>query len=174
MVYGGSMSEEKTLLYNTLVFPIRAKRILMALKTRKIGAGYWNGYGGGIEEGENLRSAACRELREESGLNVNPKDLRKVALIDFHNTKTDGTEFVCRVHVYFVDIWSGEAKDSEEMLWPTWFDLREPPLHKMMPADREWLPPLLAGKKIVVTVRYGPFQKELLGPVEIQEVSSFD
>ncbi|MEK9157644.1 MAG: NUDIX domain-containing protein [Patescibacteria group bacterium] len=174
MSYGEVMLEEKILLHATLVFLMKPKKILMAKKARKIGAGLWNGYGGGINEGEDSRVAAVRELEEESSLHTDPKDLEKVALIDFYNTKTDGTKFICRVHVYFATIWSGGVKETEEMLQPTWFYLDKLPLDEMMPADREWLPPLLAGKKIIAKAYYGPFQKELLGVVEIKEVASFD
>ena len=168
--------EEKVLLNATLVFLVRNRgaQVLLALKTKKIGAGCWNGYGGGIEPGEDPREAAAREFQEESGAVVSPRDLEKVSVVDFHNTKTDGMVFICRVHVYMAHVWQGEPKETEEMAQPTWFNSSDLPLSQMMPADRSWLPPILKGKKIRASAVYSPFQKELLGPVEVHEVSSLE
>ena len=168
--------EEKVLLNATLVFLVRNRgaQVLLALKTKKIGAGCWNGYGGGIELGEDPQGSAARELQEESGVVVLPLDLEKVAIVDFHNTKTDGTIFTCRVHVYLAHAWQDEPQETDEMAQPTWFNSSDLPLNQMMPADRSWLPPILNGKKIRASVTYGPFQKELLGPVEVHEVPSLE
>ncbi|KKU79037.1 MAG: Hydrolase [Parcubacteria group bacterium GW2011_GWA2_47_7] len=165
--------EEKVLHLATVVFPVHGKEILLARKTRKIGAGCWNGYGGGPNEGEGLLDAAVRELEEESGIRAFASDLTKIAVIDFHNTKTDGTTFVARVHFYTVSSWKGEPQSTDEMTDPTWFPVGGLPLDEMMPADSVFLPVALSGKKIIGSAHYGPFQKELLGPVTFSEVDEF-
>jgi hypothetical protein len=43
----------------------------------------------------------------------------------------------------------------------------------MMPADRFWLPLALAGNKVYAKAWYGPHQKELLRPVELEILSSW-
>ena len=60
------------------------------------------------------------------------------------------------------------------MLNPTWFDINNLPLEKMMPADKKWLPIALSGRKIKASPKYGPFQKELLEDFEIEEVVFFN
>jgi len=166
------MEREKTLLNAVLVLPVNkeAKKVLLALKSRKIGAGCWNGYGGGIKKDESPKRAAVRELKEESGLIVAFRNLSKAAIVSFRNTKKDGSTFICKVHVYFAYQWSGKIKETSEMKSPTWFDISALPLNKMMPSDRKWLPVVLDGKKIIATASYGPFQKNLIGKVAIREV----
>jgi ADP-ribose pyrophosphatase YjhB (NUDIX family) len=159
------MKEEKVLLNAVIVYLVRGDEVLLAMKTKKIGAGCWNGYGGGIEAGESEVDAVIRELREESGAVTQPEYLEKIAVVDFHNTKTDGTKFMCRCHVFIIKEWTGEIKATDEMLTPTWFKINNLPLEQMMPADRYWLLPALLGKKIIAKAEYGPFQKELLSDV---------
>lgn len=167
------MPIEKTLLEATLVFLIRGKQLLLARKTRHIGAGKWNGYGGGIEHGETLTQCAVRECWDESGLEIEPEDLEKVAEVTFHNTKGNGEKFSCLVHVYLARKWVGEPSKSGEMATPTWFSFSELPLTEMMPADPFWLPLVLSGKKIIGEAHYGPFQGKLIAPVFVKEVGSF-
>jgi|FLOH01.1.fsa_nt_gi 8-oxo-dGTP pyrophosphatase MutT (NUDIX family) len=173
------MKEEKVLYKATICFLIKDGRILLALKTCKIGAGFLNGYGGGIELGETAVATAIRELKEETdkdddkGVVALPADLEKIAIVDFNNIKSDGDSFVCRVHVYLVKDWKGEAKDTETMIDAQWYDVRNLPLDEMMPSDKVWLPIALSGRKIMAKATLGPFQQELIGEVEIEEVDTF-
>lgn len=167
------MKEEKVLLNASLGFLLRDGKILLAKKAKKIGAGRWNGYGGGIDGDETPEDSMIRELKEEAGVDVYKNSLEKVAIIDFHNTKSDGEIFVCRVHIFFISDWIGEPKETSEMLNPTWFDISNLPLEEMMPDDKDWLPQVLAGKKITARAYVGPFQKTSLAEMEIKYVKSF-
>ncbi|MFA6251036.1 MAG: NUDIX domain-containing protein [Candidatus Paceibacterota bacterium] len=164
------METEKILFNATVCLPIKGDKVLLAIKTRKIGAGCWNGYGGGIEEGENPKTSVIRELKEESGLIASIDDLEKIAVVDFHNEKSDGSTYICRVHFFLLENWTGELIETEEMITPTFFSINNLPFDKMMPADREYFPFILNKKKIYVKSYYSPFQKELKGKVEIEEV----
>ncbi|MBU1177397.1 NUDIX domain-containing protein [Patescibacteria group bacterium] len=169
------MRKEKELAHATVCFLNKENKILLAIKSRHIGEGCWNGYGGGIDPGEKPREAAVRELKEETGGVITlPDQLEKIAEIDFHNTKSDGGIFVCKVHFYLVKQWQGEVQETEEMLKPTWFDIKKLPLDEMMPADKKWLSIALSGKKVKAQPKLGPFQKKLLEDFEIEEVDSFD
>ncbi|MBU4479892.1 NUDIX domain-containing protein [Patescibacteria group bacterium] len=172
------MGEEKVLHNAVVCYLIDGDKFLMAMKTTKIGKGCFNGYGGGIENGESPKDATIREFWEETndnplmGVSINPESLEKVAVIDFHNTKSDGEIFVCRVHFYFAYKWSGEALDTETMINPTWFDKKNLP-DEIMPADKDFLPIILGNKKIRAKYFYSPFQQTLLRNPEVEYVDCF-
>lgn len=175
------MGEEKVLFDATLCFLKRGNDIILAKKKKSIGKGCWNGYGGGIKPGETPRDSVVREMAEETkrenedlGVVIDPGDLEKIAEIDFYNVKSDGGNFVCKVHVYLAEKWKGHPKESDEMSEPEWFEIDNLPLEEMMPADRKWLPPALSGKKIKASPKLGPFQRELLEDFELREVKFFE
>lgn len=168
------MKEEKVMYSAVLCFPIQNGQVWLGRKMQKIGAGLWNGYGGGIEPGETALEAICRELLEEGRVKTWPRDLVKVAEVTFNNTKSDGSQFVCLVHVYTISFWLGQLKTTKEMADPTRFLLNAVPYEEMMPADRDWLPPVLIGQKVKAEVWYGPHQANLLKPTVAQIVDHFD
>ncbi|MFC1756352.1 8-oxo-dGTP diphosphatase [Patescibacteria group bacterium] len=166
------MQKEKILKNATICFLVRKDEVLLAVKADKIGKGCRNGYGGGIKAGESPETAAIRELEEEAEITVSRNGLKRVAIVDFHNTTEKGVNFVCKCHIYLVRKWEGTPEETAEMLDPQWFKVDNLPLDKMMPADPYWIPVILEGKKIIAKAKYGPHQKELIGEVEIREVDS--
>ncbi|NTV44074.1 MAG: NUDIX domain-containing protein [Candidatus Yonathbacteria bacterium] len=147
----------------------------------KIGEEKWNGLGGGVEPGESVLITAQRELFEETGNGVKAKaeHVERIAVVDFHNQKGDGSFFICRVHFFFVYEWTGSVGTNGEMVNPTWFPFNRMPWDDMMPADRDWLEPILAnyGKKRKKRVYAKAFlakrQTEKVKPTEVIFVSNF-
>ena len=125
----------------TLVLPIREGKVLLGLKKRGFGKGWWNGFGGKPDSGESLEDAAIRELREESGLCCIRPDLEKVGIIDFYFP--DKPEWDQTMHTYLLTEWKGEPKETEEMQ-PRWFSINALPCEQMWPADRILFPRMLA------------------------------
>ncbi len=174
------VEKEKILSDAVLVFPVKGSKVLLATKMKKIGRGKLNGYGGGIEKGELPIIAVLRETEEESreskdadGVTLMRSQLEKFGFMSFHNQLENGETFICNVHIYLCSAWTGEFFSSEEMINPTWYSKERIPLTKLMPADRFWLPQILAGHKITGKAKYGPHQNELIGKVEIEKIMCF-
>jgi len=134
----------------TLCFCIKDDQVLLAMKTRGFGTGKWNGYGGHIEEGEGPKAAAVRELKEESGLVADEKDLDQAAVVRFNF----GGRPKIECFVYLVHAWQGEAVESEEMSLPRWYSIANLPFGEMWAADARWIPLVLSGKKIEARVDF--------------------
>lgn len=130
--------------YCTLLFLRDNDRILLAMKKRGFGSGYWNGIGGKIDPGETIEQALIRECQEEIG--VTPISWQKVAEHDFL-MDTDSEPWHMFVHAYTTDNWEGEPIETEEMA-PQWFHQSEIPYDKMWQDDLHWIPHVLEGRKI--------------------------
>lgn len=124
----------------TLAIIEEGERVLLAMKKRGFGEGWWNGYGGKVQDGETIEQAMVRELEEESGLKATA--YRERAVIDFFFAGTDTT---VEMHVFDVTRHEGVLQETEEMA-PRWFRKEEVPYGQMWPADREWMPLFFDGK----------------------------
>ena len=124
----------------TLVIPRRPGQLLLGLKKRGFGTGFWNGFGGKVEAGETVIAGAARELEEESGLV--PADLRRRGTLNFHWQEQPQP---WEVAVYDCHSWSGAVTESDEML-PAWVDEDKLPFDKMWADDVHWYPFFLQGQ----------------------------
>lgn len=154
----------------TLVFPIKDSKVLLAKKTKKIGIGLWNGWGGAQEEGETIRQTAHREFQEESSCSASLEDFEYVGKITFHNQKSDDKKFDVEVHVFLLKKWQSEAKSSSEMVEPTLFPIDALPFSNMMASDIDWLPVVFSGEWFEAEVWYALDQNHLIQPTKIQKV----
>lgn len=115
-------------------------KILLAMKKRGFGEGWWNGYGGKVNEGETIEEAMVRELQEESGIIT--KAYKERAVIEFFFS---GTDKEVEMHVFEVTEYEGQPEETDEMA-PKWFSKEDIPYDKMWPADRNWMPLFFEGK----------------------------
>lgn len=135
----------------TLALLVRNGHVLLGLKIRKgadIGEGTLNGPGGKVNEGETYEENVVQEVQDEVGLDIPAAALAdaKRAIVTFHN----GTASRWEVHVYLVSEFLGEPTNSEEMVCPStgWrYPIDNLPFEAMLPADREWIPKVLAGEQ---------------------------
>ena len=150
----------------TLCFLINkeTEKILLGMKKRGFGKNKWNGFGGKVEDGENIKQAAIRELFEESGVKV--KDAKKLAeLTFFFKNKPKWNQVV---HVFISNNWKGEAIESEEML-PKWFNFKDIPFEKMWRDDVHWLPFILKNKKVNGEFTFGE-DNETIIDIKLKEI----
>jgi 8-oxo-dGTP diphosphatase len=112
-------------------------RVLLARRPEgKKMAGLWEFPGGKMEQGETPEAALARELREELGIEVLPRDL---APFVFASHAYDG--FHLLMPVFLCRRWKGEphAREGQKLAWVAPADLVEYP---MPPADRPLIPML--------------------------------
>jgi len=120
----------------TLLFLLRDGEVLLIHKKTGHGAGRINAPGGKLDRGEGVVACACREVREEVGVNVTQAtvgaELRFVERsgpqwLGFALTATEFT---------------GEPRETREAK-PFWCPLGEIPYERMWPDDAVWLPRVL-------------------------------
>ena len=96
--------------------------------------GKWIGFGGKVEPNESILEGAIREVKEECGLDLEPKDIKKLGVIDYEFDK-----IYIEGHIFEVQNYYGEIEESEEME-PKWFEIENMPYDKMWKADEFWHP----------------------------------
>ena len=145
----------------TLCFPKRENLFLLGRKKRGFGAGYYNGFGGKIEDGESFRACAVREVFEEVSLLVKEEDLQAVALLDF--------QFPYSPELSHITL------ESEEME-PHWFTLENTPFDHMWAGDEEWIPRVWRGEKLkgIITFKEDNSTIESMQFITVEEVLESD
>lgn len=136
--------------------------VLLGMKKRGFGAGWWNGFGGKVGEGESIVEAAGRETFEESG--IKPKNLKQLGLLYFTFV---GNPIIREGHIFSTSEFEGTPVETEEMK-PEWFLKDQLLFDQMWPGDRHWWPLALQNKQFEGTFRYTEDNK--LIDFELKEV----
>ena len=123
-----------------LTYVMDGDNVLLILKKRGLGDGYYNAPGGHIELEETSTEAAIRETKEETGLTVS--DLKERGTLRFQFK--DGMRMVC--YVFATSVWEGDLKECDEAK-PFWADKNNLDYDMMWKDDKLWLPLLLDGKE---------------------------
>jgi 8-oxo-dGTP pyrophosphatase MutT (NUDIX family) len=128
-----------------ICFLLKDDKVLLGMKKRGFGVGKWNGFGGKLKEGEDVKVATVREVQEEIGVSILSEDLKSAGTLKFQFKDNPGWDNFC--HLFTATTWSGEPSESEEMR-PQWYAVSAVPFGEMWIDDSHWLPLVLAGKKI--------------------------
>ena len=123
-----------------LTYVMDGDNVLLILKKRGLGDGYYNAPGGHIELEETSTEAAIRETKEETGLTVS--DLKERGTLRFQFK--DGMRMVC--YVFTTSVSEGDLKECDEAK-PFWTDKNNLDYDMMWKDDKLWLPLLLDGKE---------------------------
>lgn len=148
----------------TMCYPVdwQKKMLLLGLKKRGFGKGWWNGFGGKPKENESLEDAAVRELLEEVCVKAEKNNLLKVAELSFYFPFVpQEKDWNQTVHTFFIEKWSGEPQETEEMK-PQWFSFDSLPFHSMWADDPHWLPLVLDGKKLKVEFAFAEDNRSIV------------
>jgi 8-oxo-dGTP diphosphatase len=125
--------------------------VLLGHKKTGFGVGKWVGLGGHIEDGEKPVAAAVREVQEESSLVVSADSLHHLASIRFLFPTRPSWDQTAQVYVTWA--FEGDAADSDEVS-PQWFGEDELPFGLMWDDAKYWVPAVLAGQHVDVTVTF--------------------
>jgi 8-oxo-dGTP pyrophosphatase MutT (NUDIX family) len=132
----------------TLCFPVRGdpiRAVLLGFKKAGFGAGKYAGFGGKVEAGETITSAAARELEEEAGIRAEKGRLERMAHLTFCFPAEPSWSQV--VHAFLVTAWDGDPVESVEME-SAWFTVDDLPFERMWQDNAHWLPRVLAGERV--------------------------
>jgi len=138
---------------HTVGYFIKGNMLLLGLHQRGVSKGFWNGYGGKIDEGETVHNSLIRECSEESGLI--PLEFNHVARVS-----ASYGNFQLRVEFFLVSNFDGVLVTTDEMI-PQWFDLNDIPYDKMWTSDELWLPRVLTGERLRTEVIFDKDRKIL-------------
>jgi 8-oxo-dGTP diphosphatase len=112
---------------------VRDGRVLLARRAVDPLRGYWDIPGGFLEAGEEPESGAVRELLEETGLRVQPRELLGM-WIDRYG---DGPDSVFTLNIYYLaDAPDGEPQAQDDVAELRWFGPNEIPDDMAFPHSR--------------------------------------
>lgn len=155
----GPMSVNKLF---TLVFLKKNNSVLLGYKTRGLGKGLWNGFGGKVEKDETLVNCAKRELQEECNLMAN--NLTHIGVVRYDLPYENSADVV---HIFTCTNWGGQEEPSEEMNPIQWYKFTEIPFGKMWPDSAQWYPYMLENKFFSARVTYS--DPETITDTKIEE-----
>jgi 8-oxo-dGTP diphosphatase len=140
----GVFQDRYQLIPRVLVFLLRGREVLLikGAPAKKLWANLYNGIGGHVEQGEDIISAAYRELLEETGISGVPLMLSAIITIDT-GEKTGIGMYVFRGTLEEDENPALISSTEGELEWVHQFDLVSAPLVEDLPA---LLPKIIAHK----------------------------
>lgn len=142
-------------------------RILLGLKKIKFGKGKYNGFGGGVKDGESLENCATRETFEEANVIIrNPERMGEISF-QFEGDEQDHVVNFFRAMEFF-----GQPAETREMK-PVWINVSNIPYSHMWADDKYWLPLLISGKKFKGNFLFDASHNQIVN-YELNEVMKLD
>lgn len=124
---------------------IRNKKILLVKRSGEPGKDLWSLPGGVVEVGERLVDALKREVKEETNLDCEVKDLINIAEVILRDR--DGrVKYHYVILDYLINVTNDEAKPSSDASAVGWFSYDEAKQVQLTPPTAELLEKLRAMK----------------------------
>lgn len=138
----------------TLVFLVDEPKDLVLLGVKKTGFGQGKmlGIGGKVDAGESVIEAACREVREEIHVDIDPKNLSEGGRVEFIFPESSGWHH--EVYIYTSKNWQGTPTETAEIK-PEWVAKSQIPFEKMWDDAKYWLPKILQHQPVNAKIFYG-------------------
>jgi mutator protein MutT len=108
-------------------------RVLLVRRGHEPAKGNWSLPGGGLELGESLVDGVVREVREETGLTVEPIEL--VELLDRIHREGDRVRYHYVIADYLCRVVSGEVKAASDADAVRWVERAEWNSHSALKLD---------------------------------------
>lgn len=160
----------------TLILPIdfQNERMYLAKKARGTGKGKWLGFGGKIDGDETAEDGAIREMREETGLVLSPKQIKKTGLVLF--TFLVDPFVKAEMHIFTMkksDFDESQLQLNDEFIGNgQWFNRSELPTNEMWTDFKLWNPNCFEQNRFRANFNYVP--KEQLISYSMQVVTDAD
>ncbi|KAF2895652.1 hypothetical protein ILUMI_10511 [Ignelater luminosus] len=138
--------------YYTLIFIKDSSKILLGFKKRGLGKNTWNGYGGKLQENEDIFDCAIRELKEESNLNIKKDKLNYLGVVIYDDNR-NMINHRRIVYIFNASSIDDEPVETEEMR-PQWFNFQNIPYDNMWPDSKFWLPLVLKDGWLIARFTY--------------------
>lgn len=140
---------------------VKDNRVLLGKKKEGMGAGFYVGIGGKLEQGERVEEALVREVKEE--IRVEVVEYKQIADLNFHFPE-ELSNWSQNVKAYKATKWLGTPVETDEII-PEWFELNKIPLDRMWPDAKFWLKNSLRGYYVKGSFHYS--NQELIGQVSL-------
>ena len=105
---------------------VRKDNEFLLVREARMDKGLWNQPGGWLDKGENLVDGARREVKEETGLDVQIKGLLGVFNLVKRNHPEAKTDIHCVKIIFAAEVVGGELSfDKDEITEARWFSQEE-------------------------------------------------
>jgi 8-oxo-dGTP diphosphatase len=100
-----------------LLFYLNGEVLLLKRQNTGFEDGKWSVVAGRMDGGEEVKSAAIREAKEEAGVDIDPKDIDIVGVIHRKNITSEWIDFYLKVNNWKGMITNAEPHKCEELKW---------------------------------------------------------
>ncbi|MFF2154064.1 NUDIX domain-containing protein [Paenibacillus chitinolyticus] len=91
--------------------------LLLKRKNTGFMDGKWSVVAGRIDGGEEVKTAAVREAKEEAGIDIRPEDLEITGIMHRKNTNSEWIDFFLKARRWQGEIGNMEPHKCEELRW---------------------------------------------------------